>query len=150
MKTTFALIFLAILGISSCKNKSSDYGTNNDSIPASNIGNSLSLTQQQTINQPRFSIVQSTLAAKGTFKLDSYTGDVYQLVTNTSNIESWQLLSKRRHSVPDTQIKNSKTYVLFTSTLAIRFTYLMNVNTGATWQFVQDPQTEENFFTPIE
>jgi hypothetical protein len=40
-------------------------------------------------------------------------------------------------------------YQLFLSTIAMRFTYLININTGATWELVEDPQTTEDFFSPI-
>ena len=35
------------------------------------------------------------------------------------------------------------------SIIAMRFTYLINVNTGATWELVEDQQTTEDYFCPI-
>jgi hypothetical protein len=106
-------------------------------------------TLKEQSPQPRFSIIQSTLAARGTFKLDGFTGEVYQLVADTENNELWQMLHKNYHFISDIKNDNSINYVLFTSTIAMRFTYLMNVNTGATWQLVKNPTTEETYFTPM-
>ena len=100
--------------------------------------------------QPRFVIVQSTLAAKGTYKLDSYTGDVYQMVQSANGYETWEKLRRQVHSQSDSKFENTNNYSLFVSALAMRFTYLINTNTGATWQLVQDSKNEANFFTPIQ
>jgi hypothetical protein len=99
---------------------------------------------------PRYQIVQSSLAARGTYKLDTYEGKVYQLVLDGSNNETWQLLKRIGNNSNDNQINGQQNYQIFLSTLAMKFTYLINVNTGATWQLVQDPNTEENFFSAIK
>lgn len=99
-------------------------------------------------NLPRYQILQSTIAARGTFKLDTYEGNVYQLVVDKNNNETWVLL-RRVVNNNDYRIKGRRNYELFLSTLAMRFTYLINLNTGATWQLVQDPVSEEIYFTPI-
>lgn len=99
---------------------------------------------------PRFQLYQSTIAAKGTFKLDSYNGDVYQLVVNTKNENLWEKLSRSQHYIADTKIVDQRNYELFLSTIAIKFTYLINVNTGATWQLVQDTDSKELFFSLID
>lgn len=99
---------------------------------------------------PRYQIVQSSLAARGTYKLDTYEGKVYQLVLDGNNNETWQLLKRIGNYSNDNQINGQQNYQIFLSTLAMKFTYLINVNTGATWQLVQDPNTEENFFSAIK
>ena len=81
---------------------------------------------------PRFSIVQSPIAARETFKLDSYTGIVYQLVVNADKKELWQMLRRTLTSYEDTHYPDRCNYKLFLSTLGVKFTYLINVNTGAT------------------
>lgn len=145
----FALILLSLLIFSSCENKSKgkkDAVISSTSIIKKNEGE-LSTSK---LSQQRYSIIQSTIAAKGTFKLDSYTGNVYQLVLNANDNETWQLMKKDSSSTPDIKHYNSKNYLLFVSTLAMRFTYLMNVNTGATWQLTEDPTTKEAFFSSFE
>jgi len=99
---------------------------------------------------PRYQIVQSSLAARGTYKIDTYEGKVFQLVLDGNNNETWQLLKRIGNNSNDNQINGQQNYQIFLSTLAMKFTYLINVNTGATWQLVQDPNTEENFFSAIK
>jgi len=108
-----------------------------------------SLKEELKSVSPRYQIIQSSIAARGTYKVDTYKGNVYQLVVDRNNNETWELLSRIGHSNNDIQIEGQRNYELFLSTIAMRFTYLINVNTGATWQLVQDPKTEENFFSAI-
>ena len=111
----------------------------------------LNKTQEISLksNSPRYQIVQSSIAARGTYKVDTYEGNVYQLVVDNKNNETWELLRRIGNSNIDNQINGQRNYEIFLSTLAMRFTYLINLNTGATWQLVQDPDTEENFFSAI-
>jgi hypothetical protein len=99
---------------------------------------------------PRYMIVQSTLATKATFKLDTYTGNVYQLEVDTAGKNIWALLRRLTGTTIDTIYPNANNYNLFVSMLAIRYTYLINVNTGATWQWAVDPKTNEAFFAPMD
>ncbi len=83
-------------------------------------------------NTSRFEIVQSELAARITLKIDKYTGKVYQLVKGDKGL-SWSLLISEKHT-KDKVTENKVNYQVFTSGLAVRMTYLINVNTGASWQ----------------
>lgn len=150
MRQTKTILSIVLLTLLSCQNHTKNNNSNSDSTQTSKITDIQENSKTNLVRQPRFSIIQSTLAAKGTYKLDSYTGDIYQMVLSSSGDETWQKLRRQPHSTPDTQNDNATNYTLFLSTLAMKFTYLMNVNTGATWQLVQDPQSEENFFSPIE
>jgi len=98
---------------------------------------------------PRYQIVQSTIAARGTYKVDTYEGKVYQLVVDRNNNETWELLRRIGNYNDDYKVNGQRNYEIFLSTIAMRFTYLININTGATWQLVKDPDTEENFFSSI-
>lgn len=111
----------------------------------------LNKTQEISLksNSPRYQIVQSSIAARGTYKVDTYKGNVYQLVVDKNDNETWELLRRTGNSNNDNQVNGQRNYEIFLSTLAMRFTYLINLNTGATWQLVQDPDTEENFFSAI-
>lgn len=84
----------------------------------------------------RYQIVQSELAAKITLKIDKYTGRVFQLVQGSKGL-SWQLIVAEKHS-EDKATPDKVNYQVFTSGLAVRMTYLLNVNTGATWQLSED------------
>ncbi len=86
----------------------------------------------------RFEIVQSSIAVKGTWKVDRFAGDVYQMVrfTNREGVSGWS--SIRRGSHPLDKVRpGTVNYQLFSSGIAMRSTYLMNVNTGATWMLVE-------------
>lgn len=98
-------------------------------------------------NTSRFEIIQSGLAAKITLKIDKYTGRVYQLVQGTKGL-SWSLLASEKH--PDDKVlENKVNYQVFISGLAVRMTYLINVNTGASWQLAADEEIG-NFWKALE
>ncbi len=86
----------------------------------------------------RFEIIQSELAAKITLKIDKYTGNVFQLVTGIKGL-SWELITAEKHSADETAT-NKVNYQVFTSGLAVRMTYLINVNTGASWKLSEDSE----------
>jgi hypothetical protein len=122
MKKTFLTIALLIVGISSY--------SQNDMSP-----NSVSTTVPENA---RFEIVQSNLVAKLTFKIDKYSGDVYQLASATNDGQSWSKMKRLDHVSDNITERNKVNYQLVTSGIALKFTYLMNVDTGATWELTTD------------
>ena len=89
----------------------------------------------------RFEIAQSTLAAKWTFRLDRNTGQVYQLVKTIDGDLTWQAMTvEGLHSaltsvLGSDQPKSDKPrFVIFSSGISARFTFLMDTDTGQTWQ----------------
>jgi hypothetical protein len=79
----------------------------------------------------RYEIVQSEIAARWAFRLDRYTGDVAQLVTTSSDGMAWeQMLVK---GFPAIQNPNKPRFIIFTSGIAVRHTFLMDSVTGKTW-----------------
>jgi mannitol-1-phosphate/altronate dehydrogenase len=145
----FLILIISLIFISCNTSQKEQLDQLNSSIVA--LKNELNKTQEISLksNSPRFQIVQSNIAAKGTFKLDTYEGKVYQLVVDYNNNESWQLLKRIGNSINDNQVDGQRNYEIFLSTIAMRYTYLINLNTGATWQLVEDPNTEEYFFSSI-
>jgi len=88
------------------------------------------------ISGARFEIVQSELAAKFTFKLDRYTGQVWQLVTGKSESgdeTNWQETPVQ--GAPNFAPTNTPRFQIFTSGLAGRFTLLLDTRTGLSWVF---------------
>ena len=79
----------------------------------------------------RFEIIQSQLAAKWTFRLDRYTGHVRQLVKTQDGGSAWQAMSVE--GLPELLRPNKPRFVIFTSGLAARHTFLMDTETGNTW-----------------
>jgi len=89
----------------------------------------------------RYEIVQSNQAVRLTFKIDKYTGDTYQLTEDKKeNILFWAKLKRIEHSEDDLSLSNihKVNYQFFTSGIGIRYTFLISINTGATWQLVID------------
>ncbi|HMN79163.1 MAG TPA: hypothetical protein PKA20_04440, partial [Burkholderiaceae bacterium] len=82
----------------------------------------------------RFELVQSTLAARWTFKLDKYTGRVWQLVRTKDDDNTWEEMRVfDRPSVPGPARPR---FQIFTSGLAARHTFLFDADTGKTWLVV--------------
>lgn len=95
----------------------------------------------------RFEIVQSDIGVKFTFKIDKYSGNVYLLVQGVKNL-TWQLMDVEKQD-NDVKKENQVNYQIFTSGLGVKYTFLMNVNTGITWQIVKDSESEELFWKKI-
>jgi len=85
----------------------------------------------QTSNA-RFEIVQSQLSAKWTFRLDRYTGHIHQLVRTRDDGVTWEPMLVEK--IPNISNPNRARFVIFTSGLAARHTFLMDSDTGQTWQ----------------
>jgi hypothetical protein len=82
--------------------------------------------------QNRFEVVQSTLAAKWTFRVDRVCGQVSQLVSDENEELNWQPMLIR--SLPKCVSDGKSRYQLFTSGLAARQTFLINTDSGDTWK----------------
>ena len=88
----------------------------------------------QSTTQPvdgRFEIVQSPLTAQWTFRLDRYTGHVDQLVQTEDDEVTWKEMLAE--DLPSLSNPTKPRFVLFTSALTVRHTYLMDSETGQTW-----------------
>jgi len=84
----------------------------------------------------RYELIQSTLAAKLTLRVDKFTGRVDQIVESIEGGKTWQAIPKRTHANDETKT-NEVNYQVFTSAMSVKFTFLINVHTGATWQLVE-------------
>ena len=97
----------------------------------------------------RYEIVQSPLAVRWTFRLDKFTGEVAQIVETSSGGLAWEAMPRSAHTAADTRRPNEPNYQLFISGAAARLTFLVNVNTGATWQLLEDTDNKIVFWGPI-
>jgi hypothetical protein len=79
----------------------------------------------------RFEIVQSQLAARWTFRLDRYAGRVWRLVTSEEYDSEWQAMEVVQ---PPAASGSRPRFQLFASGLASRFLFLIDTDTGRTWQ----------------
>jgi len=95
-------------------------------------------------SQSRYEIVQSTLAARWTFRLDKVCGNIGQLVSTKNDGTTWE--SMIIMGLPKCQSDGKIRYQLFTSGLSARHTYLLNTESGKTWQIrgVKDSQGNES------
>jgi hypothetical protein len=150
MRIDNACICFVGLILFSCQNQSDKPNAISDSTNELSHKNDSLNFEPTTIKQSRYSIIQSAITAKGTYKLDGFTGDVYVMVVDKKGDLSWEKIKKLDHDEPDIRYDNIKNYILTISTIAMKFTYLMNTNRGATWQLFQDSATKELFFSPIE
>jgi hypothetical protein len=90
----------------------------------------------------------SDVAVRYTFKIDKFTGDVFQYVKRTDETYTWQNVEKYRN-INDIIKENVINYQLFSSGQGIRYTFLLNTNSGLTWKLV----TKEDgglIFEPFE
>ncbi len=91
----------------------------------------------------RFEIVQSPLVVRWTFRLDKYTGKVWQLVKTKDDDLDWD-------SMPVVDLPSSPSvakvrYQIFASGIIVRNTLLLNIETGQTWVLTtfKDKNNEE-------
>ena len=82
----------------------------------------------------RFEVLQSTLAAKWTFRLDRYSGRVWQLVKTKDDDNAWEEMQV--FEGPRIQAPTRPRFQLFASGLAARHTFLLDGDTGKTWLIV--------------
>jgi len=97
----------------------------------------------------RYQIVQSERGVRDTYKIDKYTGEVYLLVMSEKEELTWQLMPTEEH-FQDMTLPDQVNYQVFISGLGPRSTFLMNVNTGATWQLTEDIETEILFWSVLK
>lgn len=96
----------------------------------------------------RFQIVQSEIGARLTFNIDKYTGKVFLLVEGIEGL-TWQLINAEKQEFDQTN-PNQVNYQIFTSGLGVRLTFLINVNSGITWQLTEDTITGDYFWATMK
>lgn len=111
------------------------------------------LGHQQTEVSPsaRYQIIQSSLMARDTFRLDRNAGRVWRLVSDEDDSLMWEemLVQGRQPVIPATNPR----FQLFLSGTLRRITFLVDGQTGQTWQVQSTkidpdgPDTEDNSTT---
>lgn len=101
-------------------------------------------SSQVTVAPPgaRYEIVQSTLAAKATFRLDRYTGRVWELAKTKDDETVWQ--ETRVLDRPQIQAPTRPRFQIFTSGLALRHAFMIDGDTGRTWLLVTGKEKEKD------
>lgn len=80
----------------------------------------------------RYEIVGSQLAARWLFKLDRYTGKISQIVHDKNDDMSWEEMDVEH--LPTIGTPTRPRFQLFLSGIAARWMFLLDTDTGATWQ----------------
>ena len=96
----------------------------------------------------RFELLQSALVARLTLLVDKYSGDVFELVKTKNDEFSWEKIFRIK-SETDAVDGTHVNFQVFTSGLAAKYTYLLNIHTGQTWVLTNDKDKEILFWDPI-
>ena len=92
----------------------------------------------------RWEIVQSEIARRDTYKIDKYKGDVYMFVKKKNGEYTWQKLNRVGEDYD--KIEDGKiNFQLFLGSISAQDKFLININTGETWQIYEDSKTKEIF-----
>ena len=89
----------------------------------------------------RYEIIQSPLARRYTFKLDKYTGNVWQYVISIDNNMTWEFVPRAiddwgtlvPYSITDEDVSKTVRYQLYIGGTAVRDMFLLDIETGKTW-----------------
>lgn len=106
------------------------------------------VVQHQASSQPadaQFEIVQSALAARWTFRLNRFSGDVAIMVVTKTGGLAWQQMTRiglSRLQEADYVLSERPHFQIFTSGIGARHTFLIETDIGTTWVLVQ--RTERN------
>lgn len=92
----------------------------------------------QLPNNAKYTIVQSTLAAKWTFRLNRYNGEITQYVGDNKGDHWWEPTARHYHGKEGRDEYKYPSYSLFLSGLAARHTFLIDNTTGNTWLLTSD------------
>ena len=82
----------------------------------------------------RFEIIQSNIKRSLFFKLDKYTGDVFQYVLDSEGDGTWQkiYIIAKKYSADNTEI----TYQLFLGGIAAADCILLDIKSGETYKLI--------------
>lgn len=95
----------------------------------------------------RYEIIQSNIMRSHFFKLDKYTGDVYQYVKKSDNNFTWQKIDIIGKHVSEES--SSINYQLFIGGIAVADVILINIHTGVTYNLYRDSKEDTLFFARI-
>jgi hypothetical protein len=90
----------------------------------------------------RYEVIQSPLAAKWTFRLDRFSGRVWQLVKTKDDDSAWEEMPV--YELAKIASPSRPKFQLFTSGLAARHTFLVDSDSGKTWSLVTGKHTNKD------
>ncbi|MBN8679095.1 MAG: hypothetical protein J0M29_12780 [Chitinophagales bacterium] len=89
----------------------------------------------------RYEIVQSERGARYTFKIDKYTGRVFQIAEKNNQDLTWEPILFLDPLAQNEITPNKVNFQVFISGLGARHIYLLQVDTGKTWQLAEDAKS---------
>lgn len=92
----------------------------------------------------RYEILQSEISRRLSFKLDKYTGIVYECEDQTKNSCGWKEI-KRAPSPSDVPIQDQINYQLYLGGHLSLDCFLINIHTGTMWIYVRNRETGSSF-----
>ncbi|HEV2912464.1 MAG TPA: hypothetical protein VGX92_04025 [Pyrinomonadaceae bacterium] len=105
----------------------------------------------------RFEIIQAQSNIRTTLKLDKFTGTVYELVRNKDLVKAkdeeyvWAVTKRLAHQQDKIDSPDRVNYQIVTSAIGVRYyTFLLNLNTGASWKLSADPDKEQSYWYPVK
>lgn len=91
----------------------------------------------------RYEIIMSDVVLKHSFKVDKFLGQVYLLVKKEDGGITWEKMIKDV-AFNNPILSDKINYQLYMSGISIKYTFLINVNSGAVWQLVEDNSDKKN------
>ncbi len=130
---------------------------NYEMVSAQDTGATVSQKTGVTANS-RFEIIQTISTIKTTLKLDKFTGDVYEfarnktLVRNKDEEYAWGITKRLPHSLDKNESLDRVNYQIVTIETGVKYTFLMNVDTGASWILSINPNKDESeyYWYPVK
>ena len=103
----------------------------------------------------RYEIIQSNIKRSLYFKLDKFTGDVYQFVSTSDGGYTWQKINVEGKGLGSlnksiSSLNKSITYQLFMGGMMAADCILLNIVTGETFMLFEDSKTNTLYFGKIE
>jgi hypothetical protein len=98
----------------------------------------------------RYEIVQSERGARYTFKIDKYTGQVFQIAEKNNHDLTWEPIIFKDPRTQDETTPDKVNFQILISGLGARYIFLLQVNTGKTWQLAEDTKSGILFWVKFE
>jgi hypothetical protein len=96
----------------------------------------------------RYEMIQSSVAARFTVKVDKYLGATWQIVKRANGTITWEIIEREKHPL-DVVTPNRVNYQIYASGITLRDTFLLNINTGAAWRLTEETDEKFLFWQPI-
>jgi hypothetical protein len=111
------------------------------------------IIKTETSDSSRYEVIQNS---RTTLKLDKYTGTVFELlkskdlVKTKDELYAWEAMKRIPQDNDKNESLNRINYQIIALGTGIKYTFLININTGATWKLADDPSETKNYWHPVK